>query len=139
MPDMSLVLQKSTAAAATDKIFRIDGDYVPASEIARIRTVQTVTSSSTVTPNTTDDLVVISAQAANLTIANPAGTAADGQGFVIRLKDNGTSRTITFGANYQAMGATLPVSTTISKWLYIPVVYNATDSKWDVLPATEQA
>lgn len=37
------------------------------------------------------------------------------------------------------MGATLPTATTISKWIYIPVQYNATDSKWDVFAASVQA
>lgn len=40
--------------------------------------VQTVTSASTVTPLTDNDKVVISAQAAALTIANPSGTASEG-------------------------------------------------------------
>lgn len=100
--------------------------------------IQTVTSSSTVTPLVSNDKVVISAQAAALTIANPSGTAADGQGFVIALKDNGTTRTITFDTNYRAMGAALLASTTAGKWHYIPVEYNAIDSKWDVMPAVVQ-
>ena len=101
--------------------------------------VQTVTSSATVTPVVTNDKVVISAQATGLTITNPSGSASEGQGFVIALKDNGTARRITFGSSYRAMGATLPASTTISKWMYIPVMYNATDSKWDVFPVSQQA
>lgn len=95
--------------------------------------VQSVSSSATVTPNAdNDDLVVITAQAANLTIANPTGTAVQGQVIVIRLKDNGTSRTITWGSNYRAIGVTLPGTTFSAKTTYIAAIYNATDTKWDV-------
>lgn len=100
--------------------------------------VQTVTSAGTVTPTSTNDAVRVTAQAAAIQFADPTGTFAECQGFVIRLKDNGTARAITWGANYRAMGAALPTTTTISKTMYIPVIYNASDAKWDVLPATVQ-
>lgn len=74
-----------------------------------------------------------------MTIANPSGTAAEGQGFVIALKDDGTSRAISFGTSYRAMGASLPTATVAGKWAYLPVQYNATDSKWDVFAASKQA
>jgi hypothetical protein len=100
--------------------------------------VQTVTSAGTVTPTSTNDAVRVTAQAAAIQFADPTGTFAECQGFVIRLKDNGTARAITWGANYRAMGAALPTTTTISKTMYIPVIYNSSDAKWDVLPATVQ-
>jgi hypothetical protein len=34
------------------------------------------------------------------------------------------------------MGAVLPTTTTVNKTMYIPVIYNSSDAKWDVLPAT---
>jgi hypothetical protein len=100
--------------------------------------VQSVTSAATVTPTSTNDAVRVTAQAAAVLFANPTGTFAECQGFVIRLKDNGTARAITWGADYRAMGAALPTTTTLGKTMYIPVVYNASDAKWDVLPATVQ-
>lgn len=100
--------------------------------------VQSVTSASTVTPTSTNDAVRVTAQAAAVQFANPTGTFAELQGFVIRLKDNGTARAITWGSDYRAIGATLPTTTTANKTMYIPVVYNSTDAKWDVLPATVQ-
>lgn len=98
--------------------------------------VQSVTSSATVTPTSTNDAVRVTAQAAAIQFANPTGTFAECQGFVIRLKDNGTARAITWGASYRAMGAALPTTTTVNKTMYIPVIYNSSDAKWDVLPAT---
>lgn len=102
--------------------------------------VQSVTSSATVTPNAdTDDLVKITAQAVGLTLANPSGTPTEGQGMVIRIKDNGTARAISYGNQYRAVGVTLPTTTVISKTLYLGMVYNLTDTKWDVVAVIQEA
>lgn len=101
--------------------------------------VQTVASSATVTPTSANDLVIITAQAVGLTLANPTGTFTEGQALMIRIKDNGTARAITFDTNYRAIGITLPTTTVISKTLYLGVIYNATDGKWDILGAPTQA
>ena len=101
--------------------------------------VQTVTSSATVTPVSTNDLVIITAQAAGLTLANPTGTFTEGQALMIRIKDNGTARSIAFDTNYRAIGVTLPTTTVISKTLYLGIIYNSTDSKWDIIGSNIQA
>lgn len=101
--------------------------------------VQTVTSSATVTPVSTNDLVIITAQATGLTLANPTGTFVEGQSLMIRIKDNGTARTITFGADYRAIGITLPTTTVISKTMYLGIIYNSTDGKFDILGLNQQA
>ena len=101
--------------------------------------VQSVTSSATVTPVNTNDLVKITAQAAALAIANPTGSWDEGQSLMIRIKDNGTARAITWDTNYRAIGVTLPTTTTISKTTYVGIIYNATDTKWDVIGVTTQA
>ena len=101
--------------------------------------VQSVTSSATVTPTSANDLVKITAQATGLTIANPTGTMSEGQAMIIRIKDNGTAQTIAFGTNYRAIGVTLPTTTTISKTIYIGLVWNDTDTKFDVLGINTQA
>jgi hypothetical protein len=101
--------------------------------------VQTVTSSATVTPVSTNDLVTITAQAVGLTLANPTGTFTEGQALMIRIKDNATARTIAFDTNYRAIGVTLPTTTVISKTLYLGIIYNSTDSKWDIVGYNIQA
>jgi len=101
--------------------------------------LQTVTSSATVTPVSTNDIVTITAQATGLTLANPTGTFKEGQALMIRIKDNGTAQTIAFGSNYRAIGVTLPTTTVISKTLYLGIIYNSTDAKWDVLGINQQA
>ena len=110
--------------------------YTPASYTPR---VQSVTSSATVTPVNTNDLVKITAQSAALALANPTGTWVEGQPLMIRIKDNGTARAITYGTNYRAIGVTLPTTTVISKTTYLGLIYNATDTKWDVIGVTTQA
>ena len=101
--------------------------------------VQSVTSAATVTATSLNDLVKITAQAAALTLANPTGTFAEGQALIFRIKDNGTARAITFGANFRAVGVTLPTTTTISKTTYVGCIYNSTDTKFDVIASLTQA
>ena len=101
--------------------------------------VQVVTSAATVTPISTNDLIKITAQAAAITLANPTGTFVEGQDFLIRIKDDGTARAITFDTKYRAIGVTLPTTTTISKTMYLGVIYNATDDKFDVVATPTQA
>jgi hypothetical protein len=101
--------------------------------------VQTVASSATVTPVSTNDLVTITAQAVGLTLANPTGTFVEGQALMIRIKDNGTARTIAFDTNYRAIGITLPTTTVISKTMYLGIIYNSTDAKWDIVGLNQQA
>lgn len=101
--------------------------------------VQNVASSATVTATSTNDLVKITAQAAGLTLANPTGTFSEGQALIYRIKDNGTARSITFGAKFRALGVTLPTTTTISKTTYVGCIYNSTDDKFDVIASLTEA
>lgn len=115
--------------------------YVPSTVSAGSRTpnIQAVTSAATVTPTFLNDMVKITAQAAALTLANPTGTAIDGLGLVVRIKDNGTARGITYGTQYRAVGVTLPTTTVISKTTYLAMVFNNDDTKWDVLAVGQEA
>lgn len=95
--------------------------------------VQAVTSAATVTPTFTNDSVKVTAQAVALNLANPTGTAVDMWGMVIRIKDNGTARAITYGTQYRGIGFVLPATTVLGKTLYMSMIWNTEDSKWDVL------
>ena len=101
--------------------------------------VQSVTSAATVTPTTLNDEVVVTAQAVALNIANPTGTALQGQSLIIRIKDNGTARAITYDTQYRAIGVTLPSTTIISKTVYLGFIYNSNDTKWDCIGVAQQA
>lgn len=101
--------------------------------------VQTIASSATVTPTSANDIVTITAQAVGLTLANPTGTFVEGQALMIRIKDNATAQTIAFGTNYRAIGVTLPTTTVISKTLYLGIIYNSTDAKFDIVGLNQEA
>lgn len=108
--------------------------------IAGLRTpnVQSVSSAGTVTPTFSNDAVKITAQAAALTLANPTGTAIDMLGMVIRIKDNGTARAISYGTQYRAIGVTLPITTVVGKTTYLAMIYNSDDTKWDVVAVGQE-
>lgn len=101
--------------------------------------IQSVTGAATVTPTFSNDLVKITAQDQALTLANWSGTASEGRSLVIRIKDNGTARAISYGTKYRALGVTLPTTTVISKTLYLGCIYNSTDDKIDVVSVAQEA
>ena len=129
-----LVQGWNSSTNETQDKFKVGHDGKVTSHGVYTPNVQSVVSAATVTPNAdTDDEVVVTAQAEALTIANPTGTPSNGQAMIIRLLDNGTARAITFGSEYRAIGVTLPTTTVISKTIYLGIIYNSTDSKWDVI------
>jgi len=132
----------SNAAVSWSAGTRRIGLGVTTSKVALLATrapsVQSVTSASTVTPAFDNDAVRITAQAAALTLANPTGTAIDMAGMVIRIKDNGTARTIGYGTQYRALGGVLPSATVPGKTLYLGLIYNSGDAKWDVVAVGQE-
>jgi hypothetical protein len=76
---------------------------------------------------------------ANATTISTTGTPLAGQKLTIRLKDAGVAKTLTWDAIFRAVSTTLPTATTASKTTYIGCIYNATDTKWDVLAVAIEA
>lgn len=111
------------------------------STVVQLEKITTTTSSSTPTPtgNGHRNLFTVTALAEGATFAAPSGTVANGNRLLIRIKDNGTARTLAWNAIYRAVGVTLPTTTVISKTLYVGAVYNSADSKWDVLAVGQEA
>ncbi len=95
--------------------------------------VSTTASSATPTPNAdTDDVYTVTALAVGATFGVPTGTPTEGQHLLIRVKDNGTARSLAFNAIYRfSTDLAAPTTTIISKTLYIGFIYNATDVRWD--------
>ncbi len=87
----------------------------------------------TLTPvSITNDFVVATALSQATTIAVPSGSPVQGEKLMIRLKDNGTARALTWNPIYRASSdLALPTTTTLSKTMYLGFVYNSTDTKWD--------
>ena len=101
--------------------------------------VQSTTSASSITPTSTNDLVSVSALAVTLTVNNQTGTPDDGKKLLIRIKDDGTTKTINWDTNYVAGGATMPTSTTAGKWHHVGFVYNMNTNTWLCVAAAVQA
>lgn len=95
--------------------------------------VNSVTSSATPTPNAdTDDVYLLLALAEAATFGAPTGTPTHGQPLIIRIKDNGTARTLAFNAVYRfSSDLAAPTTTIINKTMYLGFIYNFTDTKWD--------
>jgi hypothetical protein len=98
-------------------------------------------SNATWSPNadTTDVFVLTLQAAAATTIDNPSGTAVDGQKLIIRAKCDGTARALTWTGS-QWRGSTdvaLPSTLTASKTMYMGFIWNATDSRWDIVAKTD--
>ena len=101
-------------------------------------TTETTTATLAVNSDTVG-FAVITALAAGLTINAPSGTPAQGQKLIIRIKDDGTARSIAYNAVFRAIGLTLPTTTVASKTLYLGFAYNATDTKWDAIALKQEA
>jgi hypothetical protein len=97
--------------------------------------VTTVSDSATPTPNSdTDDMYIITGLTQTATFGAPTGTPTQGQKIMVRVKDNGTARTLAWNAIYRASSdLSLPTATVASKTMYLGFIYNSTDSKWDLL------
>lgn len=93
----------------------------------------TVSPSATPSINTNaGDIFIITNQNAAITsmTTNLSGTPASGLKIQIEILDNGTPRAITWGASFASGPATLPTTTTTSKWLFVGLEYSASRSKW---------
>ena len=63
-----------------------------------------------------------------------AGSLTNDNNLVIRIKDNGTARALTWNAIFRASSdLALPSTTVLGKTLYVGFKYNTADTKWDLL------
>jgi len=85
------------------------------------------------------DEFVITAQAGALKFNNPSGTPVEGQKLIIRIKDNGTACALTYDTQFRSIGNALPTTTVLSKTLYMGLIFNATDTKWDLVAVAQEA
>lgn len=104
--------------------------------------ITTITSHATPTINTDNcDAVTITAQAEAITsmTTNLSGTPTNFQKLIIRIKDNGTARAITWGSSFEARGVALPTTTVISKVLTVGFIYDTVTSKWGCVASAQEA
>lgn len=135
---------KGNGASAFTAVTAPSGTIVGTSDTQTItnkRNQPRITSATSYTTDTgtsldvsTTDIFVITAQAGALKFNNPSGTPVAGERFVIRIKDDGTARALTYDTQYRASSdLALPTTTTVSKTLYMLLIYNSTDTKFDLL------
>jgi hypothetical protein len=99
----------------------------------------TTTATATLTPDvSTGDVFTITAQNVSLTVASPTGTPYNGQKIIIRIKDNGSAKSINWttgssGAYRASSDLSLPITTIAGKTIYLGFIWNSTDSRWDLL------
>ena len=81
--------------------------------------------------DTTDQANISANQAITSMTSGLTGTPVDGQKLLLRIKDNGAARAITWGASFMASGGTpLPTTTVINKTHLIGFIYDSSVAKW---------
>lgn len=91
---------------------------------------------SSATPTINTDLydrfdITALATAITSMTTNLSGTPVAGDSLLMRLKDNGTARAITWGASFASRGATLPTTTVLGKYMYVGFLWNDVENTWD--------
>lgn len=82
----------------------------------------------------TCDIFIVTAQAGALLFNNPSWTPVQWEKLIIRIKDNGTARALTYGSQFRASSdLALPTTTVVNKTLYMWFIYNSTDTKRDLI------
>jgi len=99
-------------------------------------TVTGVASASTITPPSNNLQYNVTALAETAAVAAPSGTPMESARLMLRIKDNGSPRILSWNAIYRAVNVTLPLLTTAGKTLYVGMIYNDADDKWDVIAVT---
>jgi len=125
----------------SSRVGYINGDGTTLQPGLRIdpRVVSTTTATSLIPDVSAADIYAYTALASALTINAPTGTPLNGDKLIFRLLDNGTARALTWDATYTVIGVTLPTTTTVNKTTYVGCIYNADNTRWDVIAATTQA
>lgn len=112
------------------------------SSVAITPRIGTVTSAATITPTSaTSDQYNVTALAEAASIAAPSGTPVNGQKLIIRIKDNGTARALTWtttSGGYRVVSSPLPATTIVNKTVYIGCIYNSADTFWDVIGVAQE-
>lgn len=133
--EVAALLEVSHADDGTlnsDAIDQIVGELQ--GEQVRLKTRISTTPSGDISPNIDNyNYYRRTAQSAAIAVNNPTGTPNDGDGLLIEIQDNGTTRAITWGSDYTVdsiYGLTLPTTTVVGKTHFITFIYNLTLTKW---------
>jgi hypothetical protein len=115
-----------------------DSNYIKYSDV---KSAGSTSDASSITPtgNYPENEYYVTALAQALTINAPSGTASNGNTLLLRIKDNGTARSLTWNTIYTFIGTTKPTTTVAGKILYVGAIYNSTATKWEVISINQEA
>jgi hypothetical protein len=110
-----------------------------------VRVNSQTTATSVAIDATTYDTYTFTALNSGLTF-NASTLATNGDKIIIRIKDDGTARALTWtgvgtAGGFRQIGLTLPTTTTVNKTLYVGLVYNTDGATalWDAIAYTIEA
>lgn len=131
-PDYHTYRRKAPGGVSATSPDQDSTNWQPLSRL--IRRTTSITSSATPTPNCSScEQFNVTALAATASFGTPTGVPYDGQTLIVRVKDNGTARGLSFGSGYRASpDLALPFTTVVNKTMYMGFIYNAADAKWDL-------
>lgn len=132
-PAKTIILDDLSEWISGYTISAIDGATLTFTNKRITPRVGSTASSATPTINTDNvDCYSITALATNITsmTTNLSGTPTNFQKLLIRIKDNGSARTISWGSDFESGSKDLPTTTEAGKTLLVGLVYDSVDSKW---------
>jgi hypothetical protein len=62
-----------------------------------------------------------------------SGYEINGMLHILRVRDNGTARSLSFSGAFVKYKASFPTATVAGKWMYFTCRYNSSDSSWDIV------
>jgi hypothetical protein len=100
-----------------------------------------ITTAASINPTINSPQYNVTALDSSATIFGPPA-GLNGQKLVLRILDNGTSRSLTWTTSsgaYRVIGTALPTATVANKVLYVGCIYNAQANFWDVVSVIVQS
>jgi hypothetical protein len=101
------------------------------------RVVSTTDDATSVINTDITDVYVLTA-VANDTVFTLTGTPADGQKLIVRFKDAGVAKGLTW-TGFTNIGVTAPTTTVAGKQHYVGCMYNGASTRWEVIATGVEA